>query len=342
MPFSDIITRSFDVVWRNRSLWIVGMILAFFGGGSSGSNFNFSQGSSSTSSTNGDMPMPDLPAWFTMENIILFAGVVIVIYLVLGIIALVIQSIVLAGLIRGTDAAIEARPLSWREMLRSGWQGRWQSLFWLKILVGLPALLVTIVGAIIGVTVALPFMQAVFNEDEAFFRGINEGTFFAGFFGMFCLIFCIILIVAVVQWVLSLVGYYASRGIVLEGKSLKSAWGQGWQLFRATMLHSIVMSIILALLLGIIGLVISIPIILLFAVLALPMFAIIQNINTISPVLLVSGGILFGLGVTVITSVLWGPLVAYRETVWTMTYHHITGRELPSAPSTPTPTPTPA
>jgi hypothetical protein len=337
MPFSDIITRSFEIVWRNRSLWIVGMIFAFFGGGGGGSsNFNYSQGTGSPPNADGSMPMPDLPAWFTMENIILVVGIAVVIGLVVGIISLAIQSIAHTGLIRGTESAIENQSISWRGLLGTGWRGPWQSLFWLKILIALPSLIIGIIGAIIAISVAFPLMQAAINQEEPAIG--NPETFIAGFFGMFCLLFCAIFIVAIFQWVLSLAGHYAARAIVLEGKSLGNAWGQGWGLFRANMLNSFIMSILLALLLGIVGLVVTIPLLVFFAVGAIPFFAIMENINTIPPALLVIGGIALTLGVGLVTSILTGPLLAYGETVWTMTYRHITGRELPTAPAAPTPT----
>ncbi len=338
MPFSQIIQRSFEIAWRNRSLWIIGMIFAFFGGGGGGGGSGSGGGNSgfSTNGSNGNMPAPELPAWLTMELIVMTIVIAFVIALVLGIIALVIQSIAHAGLIEGTNLAIENKPRGWRDLLRSGWTGRWKSLLGLKVLISLPGFILGITAFIIALAVTLPLMQNAIAQDQS---AVNDfaSTVLPGLFGAICVFVCVVFAVIILQWVLSLAGHYASRAIVLENHSIRSGWQQGWKLFRANTLNSFIMSILLAILLGIAGFIVTIPLLILLAIAIVPMFLVFQNIAATPVPLLVGGGVVFVLAFSLISAILTGPLLAFGETVWTMTYRYVTGRELPAAPTPPAP-----
>lgn len=340
MPFSEILQRSFDVAWRNRSLWIVGMIFAFFGGGSSGGSASGGGGNTgfSGSNTNGDFPMPELPAWLTVEFIVTTAIVLFVVILVLSFISLIIQSIVHAGLIEGTHLAIEDRGVGWRELLKKGWNGRWQSLFGLKILISLPGLILALAAFLYVAVVGFPVLRAVITEDESALRQLDGGLP-ALFFSGFCILFCLILVVLLVQWVLSVAGHYAARAIVIEGQPLRNGWQQGWQLFRANTLNTLIMSILIAILLGIVGFIVAIPILILAALTIVPLIFAFETLLNTPPPLLVGGGIALAIGFGLLSAVLTGPLLAFSETVWTMTYRHLTGREIPAAPTPVPPTP---
>jgi hypothetical protein len=341
MPFSQIIQRSFEVAWRNRSLWIIGMIFALFGGGGSsggsggggGGNSNFGQ-----SGTDGSFPTPEIPAWLTMEFIVLSVVAVIGIALVLGIISLIIQSIAHAGLIEGTNLAIESTPRGWRDLLKAGWNGRWKSLVGLKLLVALPGIIIGVVGLLIGATTLFPLIQAAIAQDERYLDNL-ETTFLPIFFTFFCLFFCLIFLAIFVQWALSVAGNYAARAIVLDGHSLRSGWQQGWKLFRTNTLNSLIMSILMGIILGIAGFIVAIPLLILLAFAIVPIFFVFENLTTTPVPLLVGGGVVLALGFALISAILSGPLLAFGETVWTMTYRYLTGRELPAAPA---PTPPPA
>lgn len=337
MPYSQIITRAFEIAWRNRALWVIGIIFAFFGGGSAGSNFNF--GSSSGGPTDG-VGSPTMPDWATMEALITFGVIAFLVFLVIGIISLVVQSVAHTALIEGTSLAINDTPLSWRALMSAGWRGRWKSILGLKILVGVPFFLVFVVAIGIGVASFLPLFQTLLESGDSDLSGVGDpAQLFAQFFGALACLVCIVILVSIVQWFLSLIANYAFRAMVLDKQSMGAAWSQGWQLVRARLMDNIVMSILLALLLGIMGVVVSIPLYIIFAAAAFPMIALLQNPDAISPVVLGVGGAVAALLISLIAALLSGPLMAFREAIWTLTYHYLRGREVtaPAASVAPPP-----
>ena len=54
MDISNILSRSINIVWRNKALWVLGFLVALgSGGGGSGSHFNLPSGSGSGSGGSG-------------------------------------------------------------------------------------------------------------------------------------------------------------------------------------------------------------------------------------------------------------------------------------------------
>ena len=104
MPYSDLLSRGFEIVRRNRALWIIGMIYAFLGGGGGGGSANFNQNFS-----NGDVGTgntPQIPPWLTPEFLTTVAVVVGVIAVLFGILFFVLRVTAFTGLVHGTQQAL--------------------------------------------------------------------------------------------------------------------------------------------------------------------------------------------------------------------------------------------
>ncbi|MGH2543340.1 MAG: hypothetical protein ACRDIB_11100, partial [Ardenticatenaceae bacterium] len=155
MPYSQLLGRAFDIVRREPALWVMGVLLALFGGGGVSPGFNWDFGGR-TEDFNWQGAPPRLPEWLTVESIGPLIAVLVGAILLIIILGLVIQSIVLAGLIHGADRAAAGRDVRWGELLRAGWSRRGRRLLGLKLLLAIPALVGFVLGVIGFLAAVLP------------------------------------------------------------------------------------------------------------------------------------------------------------------------------------------
>ena len=139
--------------------------------------------------------------------------------------------------------------------------------------------------------------------------------------GCFCLL-------VPVLWVVGMIIRQAENAIVLEDLRLLPSLSRGWEVFRANLGPVILMSIILAVLAGVIGFVLAIP---LFLV-VLPSiigFAAGEGQSSI-PLVLMGVGLCIYLPILLVLN---GIMTAYIESAWTLTYMRLTAKPpLDSAP----------
>ena len=139
--------------------------------------------------------------------------------------------------------------------------------------------------------------------------------------GCFCLL-------VPVLWVVGMIIRQAENAIVLEDLRVLPSLSRGWEVFRANLGPVILMSIILAVLAGVIGFVLAIP---LFLV-VLPSiigFAAGEGQSSI-PLVLMGVGLCIYLPILLVLN---GIMTAYIESAWTLTYMRLTANPpLDSAP----------
>lgn len=331
MPYSEILSRGFEIVRRNRALWIIGMLYAFFGGGGGGGGSgNFNQ--SFDGSNGGPSSGPDIPPWLTTEFVVTAAIVIGVIAVLLGIVFFVLRVTAFTGLVHGTHEALNAEVSSVRSLWGAGWSAKGRRIMGLRLLLAIPSIIMIVIALIAFGATLLPLIMASIEQGD-----MNESamaTMMGGFFAGFCVFFCLIAFTVLVQFVLNMAGNYASRFIIIDGDSIGEGWRQGWAMFREHILESVVMSFILGIIGAVIGFIIAIPTTIIALAIVLP-FAFsggFENLMTIPVPLLVIGGIFGGLVLGLIGAVLAGPLLAYNETVWTLVYRRYRGLEV-AAPS---------
>lgn len=319
MPYSDILKRAFQVVRNEPALWVLGIILAFFGGGGGG-GFNFNTGGNfGGDGPNYDGPTPELPSWANPDNLLILGIVVGCFVLLWIVVAMVVQSAALAGLVHGAARAAEGEDVHWRDLWRAGFSRRGRRVLGLKLLVGIPMFVGILIGAGLLIAAAIPFFEAAFSNGEP-----GPG-FVAGFLGGFLVLIPLILCLVLFTWVLELIGHYAVREVVLSDLGVLPAFRQGWRLFRNNLGPSILWGIILAVLGATLGFILGIAVFVLLLVMGLPLFLLLSS-QAFPLELTVVSVILLALVIGLISSVLYGPLLAYVETVWTLVWEHLTGK----------------
>lgn len=311
--FGDVLTRAWQIVWRHRILWIFGILA---GCGRGGSRFN------SGSSGSGDGDFGDLPPQvmrffqFIQENLTTFIVAACIVLVLLWALMIFLGTIGRIGLIRGTfQAEAGAERLIFGQLFSESTPYFWR-MFGLSLLVALPVLIV-IAALVAGLVVFA--VSASSGSDPSI-----------GLFGMIPLMIGCFCLLVPVLWVVGMIVRQAENAIVLEDLRVLPSLSRGWEVFRANLGPVILMSIILAVIAGVIGFVLAIP---LFLIVLPSMIAFAAGEGQSSTPL-----VLMGVGLCIylpILLVLNGIMTAYVESAWTLTYMRLTAKPpLDSAPVT--------
>jgi hypothetical protein len=298
MDFGAILKRTWDITWKFKGLWVLGILAGCSGrnGGGSGGNasnsINF-QGS-------GDS-FPQLERFFNSIDPAVWIGLaaaIVLIVLLLVVVFLVLAILGQAGLIHGFDRADEGEMVTLSGAFRGGLPYFWR-LFGLQVL--LFVLSIVMVGFIVAALLVIGILTL----------GI----------GLLCLVplICLLVPLAVA------VGAYLQLvqvAIVVEDIDIFRGFGQAWQAVKDQPGGLIVMTLILVLGGGIVGLLISLPLI---ALIIPVVTGLLMGTNTAVGV---------GVGVAVIGFLLYLPILivlngilqTYIQGAWTITYRRIIDR----------------
>ena len=219
LDFGGILRRAWEITWRNKILWLLG-ILSAIGSGSGGysgnSNFRFDQ-----NDPNFQDRFPDLDPNVVIAIVLGIACVAIVLAIVFWILSIIGRG----GLIGGINVADTRGSVSLGEAWRIG-----TKYFW-------PVLLIGLAVAILSVIVALGSAVAV-----ATICLLPLG----------CLGFLLIP-------VLSVFTYLAQTAAVTDNLSVGDAFSRAWQIVKANIGAIIVLGLILAVVNFCIAFVVALP-----------------------------------------------------------------------------------
>jgi hypothetical protein len=300
MDIGSVLSRSWQIIWKHKILWIFGILAGCTnGGGGGGSGWRGEGGGG------GQVPPQFQPFAQFFENltegqIALLVGIGILVALVLIVVAVFLGTIGRVGLIRGTQQAEGgAASLVFGELFSGSMPYFWR-VFGLGLLVGLLAL---VVG---GGIAALAILGAVAT------LGL----------GLICLIPLICILVPVF-WFISVIVEQASIAIVLENLGVMDGLRRGWEVVRANLGTMIIMALILMLGVGGIGgFIIALPLV--FIVLPAVIGGAVGTDQS------VGGGLILAavcfIAYLPVLLVLNGILRSYIETAWTLTFMRLTGK----------------
>ena len=304
--FGEILTRAWQIVWKNRVLWIFG-ILASCGRGGSSFNSNFSRGGDGGFGTPSDLP-PQLMQFLQAieENLTAFIVITVAVVCIIWIVAIFLSTIGKIGLIRGTsqiDGGTEG--LIFGQLFSESTPYFWR-IFSLSFLLGLPVIVVVMLLA-----AGLAFFAVSASS------GSDAGT--VGSIALVpILIGCVCALIPLMV-VIQMITRQAENAIVLENMDVLPALSKGWDIFRKNLGPIIIMAIVLAVINFAAGLIIAIPIIIVVLPAAIA-FALGEAQNW-TP--LAIAGVCLCLYIP-ISLLLNGIAIAYTESAWTLTYLQLT------------------
>lgn len=286
--FGEVLTRAWQNIWKYKVLWIFGILASCArSGGGSGSGGNQSSGS-------GDVPFSgqefegfaNEAGRFFEQNWWIFVAVGVALIL-LAFISFALGMMGRIGMIKGTALAeknVESILFAevWSESLPYFWR-----IFGLNFLIGLIVLLVVI-----------PFV---------FFGVLTAGV------GFLCILPLICVLIPI-GWIVSVVVEQAQPAIVLEDLGMIDGLKRGWEVVKSNAVTMIVMSLILGIGGGIIGLIFAIPVIVAF----IPVFVSLATIEaSLTPLYISLACCVLYMPVLIFLN---GVLTAYIQSVWALTY----------------------
>jgi hypothetical protein len=305
VSYGDIIRDAFWIAWRNRFMWFFGFFLSG-AAGSFVSPTNFGVFGEDTPTGGAPLWLLNLGRWI-QENAVLF--VVLVAVFVFSVVSIWLALYAISrGALAESVAAIdrgEQRSFSsaWRAGLSSFWLVLAQitilSLIWLGV-----TLVISVLGALLAVGTFAATDSVAVRVLVVAFEAI-----------------LLISLLAVVSIVLTIVGQFALRALVVGGEGVFAAIGSGYRLFRLNSGRSLLLLLIqvgIALgaggamfaVLTIAGLLLSIPLTILSA----------SGQNVASVVV----AIVLGLILSVPFIVLASAVGVFHQAYWTLAYLRLT------------------
>lgn len=287
--FGEILTRSWQIVWKHKVLWIFGILASCSRGGGGGSGGGGGGGgngfdpSTAPQFSGFEQWMSD--NWWIFIVIGLVTLILIILFIFLGTIGRI-------GLIKGTYQVEQgSEKLVLGELFSESMPYFWR-VFGLSFLFGIAFLIIF-----------LPF--------------VAFGVLSAGI-GFLCLLPLICILVPI-SWVVTIIIEQANAAIVLDNLSLMDGLRRGWEIVKNNLGPALIMGLILFVITFVVGLVIALPVFFIVFPSLLGYFA--GGGENTTPLILMSVCFCLYLPVAL---VLQGIMTAYTGSAWTLTYMRLT------------------
>lgn len=317
---SQLYEKAWELVKKNRVLWVFGMAMAGLGFGSS-SNFNFDsadlesikkifnapgkeQGAEQVwgvASSNLSLLVSQIFSLIPPFFYIIFTLEIVILIIMWIVLSLISSAWTNASLISGIQTAFDGQTPTIRDSSERAFP-KIKPLIWLQIVPVLVFIIISIlVFGILGLGLALgpDFLKIIF--------------------GISLFITVILFVYAAIMLLLTQI--WAPREVVLNQKSGRNALASGYKMAKKKRGAMLLLGLVNTILSGII---IGIPLMLIFGLLLGRTFSFSGNQN-LGIVLLVFGGLLmlvFIFGGLIVS----GILTAFKAAVWTIAYNNIKGK----------------
>jgi hypothetical protein len=315
MNLGEVLSKAWKIIWKNKVLWIFG-ILASCGrgggggggaGGNSNAHFNLPNNNGNNPFSNGQIPgmeefsrnfenyfnSGNQPPWGLIIGIIcllLFIGLIFVFLGTMGRI----------GLIRGTMLAEEGQePIRFGQVWTASTPYFWK-VFLLNLLSGLA----------IGLAVLIIMLPLILLTVATF--GI----------GILCLIPFICILIPVMA-VINVILEQANAAMVVENLGILESIKRAWRVCRENLGPVAVVALVILFGGGLIGFIIALPLVLVLIPLFMGFASKDQSMLTTG---LTTAGVLLCCLVPVVIA-LQGVLQSYIGSVWTLTFLRLTGQQ---------------
>jgi hypothetical protein len=290
IDLGKILTRSWQIIWNYKVLWIFGILAGCANGnGSSNSNSRSSNGGDS-SFGNTDQFIEQAREFFQQYMLIIIAVCVALILLSFLFYALGMMGRI--GILKGVYKVENgAASLTFAELWSESMPYFWR-FFGLNLLVGLAFLIVLLPAIAIGIATA----------------GI----------GLACLLPLICLLIPV-GWAVNIILEQAQAAIVAEDINMIDGFKRGWEIAKSDIVGMIVLSLVLGIGGAILGIIIALPVIVAIIPLIVGMGMNGFQMGDAIPAAAWISLVCFGLYLPVLLG-LNGILTAYMKTAWALSY----------------------
>ncbi len=335
MDYGEVLSKAWRIVWKNKVLWIFGILASCArtgstgGGGGGGGEFN-PGGSSTGTNPFGPGFAPGNPQfdaqvaqWINTHLVELIVGI-IVLFLVFVVffwlLPRAIGAVGEAGLVRGA-AAVDGgtEQLRFSELLNGAF-AYFRRIFGLLILVDLAWSAVVLLIVLVLVALAI---------------GAGAATQGVGVLIVVPLVCILIPVLIVAKLIIDLIVQLSNLGIAIDDLGIKAAVQRAWGLLKKELGPVLLIWLITAVAYFMVEIVIALPLIAVAIVSGIT--ALVGNAGNFSwtPFIVAGGCCLLYLPVLLAAS---GLMFSYHQSVWTLTYIRLTRLKPvdPTAPPLPT------
>jgi hypothetical protein len=312
VQLSYVLRRAWKITWRHKALWLFGLLVSL---GTVGTRAGVGSGSRWEQSTRALPPeVRRAIADFLSSPYFTVAVVALALLaLTIGVGLALLSALGRAALVDQVRAAEERGLVD----VRTGWQaGRryFWPVFLLRLLLGLPVAVVTLIGVLLVVGTWL--LTGGREQPEALMS-----SFFIPLLTLVACLLPAICLAVLLSIPLSVLQRLAVRACVLEGHSVRQsivrAWAMLWQhLGRLTLVWLILAGVGIGVMI-VIGLPLALVALSLAAAALLTMF--------ISPLLSIVLGLIIGLAVWLLGATFNSVVETFTSAVWTLAYRELTG-----------------
>ncbi len=325
MDFGAVIKRAWQITWRYKALWVLGLfagVSGWSGGGGGGGNSgsDFSGLSDSTSGSGSGVDAGDFSRFVDQlgDYLPLIIGVTVLLIFV-GLLWSILGVAARGGLVTGVNAIEEGATRSTGELWRAGFSRFW-SLVGLDILLKLPVVAVLLLMAAVIIAPIAGTIAAGGEPGPEVLVPIC-GSLVIG-----------IPLLILGSFVLGIMYVVALRYVMLGGQGAVEAARNSWSFLRARMKDTVLMWLINAGLNLAAGFAMAIPVVIIVLAFALP----IATAGVASAWGVLSGVIVLLVVVMVVVSFayngIWG---TFTSALWTLFFRRVAGMHAESAPAVP-------
>lgn len=310
MDFGEILSKAWKTIWKNKILWLFGLLAgcgaANYSGGNGGSAGNAIQESTQNGGWDSTFISPSTQRGFeeffqTLGNVPVWAWILIALgvaalVIFISVVCLFLRNLGMTGVIKGASMADQAKadqkPLSLGEILKGV-----QPYYWKVLLFN--------VGSSVAIFLATFILIVPIAALAACTCGLG------------------ILLMIPIAWFLTVMVYFTMIAIIDEDLPIFEAISRAWRMIINNVGQVLVMFLILGIGQIIVGLAIGLP--LLFAIVPLVIALVVSGLEGLTVGLVISG-VLF-LAFLPIVIFLGGVLRAYVLVSWTLTYRRLVEKE---------------
>jgi hypothetical protein len=219
MDYGSILTRAWNIIWDNKWLILLGVIVALGssngGGAWRGGNFNYVMDEGDFDFDMPEWDIPDLRGNLDVPVLAIIAALVFAsLAVVVGIALWVVATIARGGLIAGASTIDGGGASSFGAAWNAGWRKGWR-LLGIGILPAIPGLIMLIAG--LGAAGVFASAYGLFGDQSAWVPGVSIGV-------VLVILACILLPIALV---LSLLRTFANRACILEDLGVIASYRRG-------------------------------------------------------------------------------------------------------------------
>jgi len=245
MDYGRIVNRSVNIVWQNKYLILLGILVSlgsgsFPGGGGDGSG----NGNGQPFGEPGQFPQFDGEIAGLAVGLIL---TLVCVALIVGIALWVVSTIARGGLIAGVDTIESGAESSFSTAWRAGWGKAW-TLLGIGLLPAIPGLVLFVLGLLALGTYG--GVLALFGEEFAPAVGSAELGIMIG------LLVCVVMPIVLV---LSILRNFAERACMLEDLGVVAAYRRGSNVLAANLGEAIILFLLQIVIFIVLGILLFVP-----------------------------------------------------------------------------------